>query len=320
MEWTWNGKRVVVTGGAGMIGGELVRLLLDAGASVVVLDNFSRGNRRIDGAEYAYGDAGNEGVCRDVLKGADAVFNLAAEVAGVEFNQSHQFWMFWRNIRVLMMPLRIAAEYGVKRFLQTSSVCIYAPEYNHPCREENGLIGVPTKENRGYSLAKRMGEYMAKWCAEEGLHTVIVRPSNVYGPYDYFDERAHVIPALIRKTVEDEEIIVNGSGKERREFIYSTDVAHGMMAALARGRPGQVYNLGTDGHTCVSIKELAEMIRRIVGVDKPIVFKRMFSGGDEARWSDCTKAYEELGWRASIGLEEGLRRVVRWYLAQGREG
>ena len=315
----YTGKRIVVTGGAGMVGSTLVRLLLGAGASVTVLDNFSRGKTKVPGAVYHYADVGDEGACRDHLKGAEGVFNLAAEVAGVEFNQRNHSFMFERNMRVLTTPLRIAAEYGVGRFLQTSSVCIYPIGQNNPSREDNAFVGPPTPANEGYSYAKRLGEQLATWYADEGkLHTVIVRPSNIFGPRDYFDSRAHVIPALIRKALESDEIVVNGAGVERREFIYVTDIARGMLAALEHGQPGRAYNLGTNGDTCVSIRDLMALIQSLTATeDKPVRGKQLFDGGDDQRYSDASRANVELGWRHEVGLRDGLKAVVAWYLEVG---
>ena len=296
-----------------MVGSSLVSKLLNAGAEVTVLDNFSRGKTKIDGARYVYGDAGLEGDCRDALRGKDIAFNLAATVAGVQYNQTHNSYMFESNIRLLTMPLRIAAEY-LGAFLQTSSVCVYSPDHNHPAQEANGLVGVPTKANEGYSLAKRMGEYEAMWyAAETGMHTVIVRPSNIIGIRDYFDDKAHVVPALIRKALDHEIIEVNGSGRESREFIYVDDVAEGMMAAVEHGKRGEAYNLGTCGYTCVTISEIVDMIQEALGTHKQVVYRRDFDPGDTARWSDCGKAESELRWTAGWGLKRAIQAVCDWY-------
>jgi nucleoside-diphosphate-sugar epimerase len=133
--------------------------------------------------------------------------------------------MLEKNLLTQMTPLRIAHEYGVKRYLNVSSVCVYAPGYNSPAVEENGFEGRPTKANEAYSLSKRISEKLAIWYANAGLHTVRVRPTNVFGPGDWFDGRAHVIPALIKKALENDMIEVNGTGREVREFIYVDDVA-----------------------------------------------------------------------------------------------
>lgn len=323
----WRDKRVCVIGGAGFVGTRLTKQLADAGASITVLDNLSRTGRGLDGwtndlnqldvAEcvgFVFGDCSNEGTCRDVFKDQQYIFNLAAWVAGVDYNQKNQAEMYYKNWLAQMTPLRIAHEYGVERYLGVSSVCVYAPAFNAPCKEENGFLGEPVQANLGYSLAKRAGERMAIWYAEAGLHTVRVRPSNIFGPGDYFDERAHVIPALIKKAFEDVSIVVNGTGHERREFLYVTDAARGMMAALEHGEKGAVYNLGTDGKTCISISKLIRMIRVAVGCPKkPIIFSQQFDSGDNARWSIAELAHKDLDWQHEIGIEEGLKRTVEWY-------
>lgn len=316
----WDGKHVVVTGGAGLIGAELVSLLLDAGALVAVLDDFSRGKTRVEGAAYFEVDAGDEHNCFTVLAAADAVFNLAAAVAGVEFNQAHHALMFWENLRLQAAPLMVAAQLGVPRFLQVSSVCVYAPGHTNPCREMNGQRGKPVMANEGYAWAKRMGERLAVWHAfEGGPHVVIVRPSNTYGPRDYFDGRAHVIPAFIRKCFLDDPIRANGTGREVREFVYAADVAKGMMAALEHGERGRAYNLGTDGNTARTMEVLLATIQDLTGsTAKEVVWAQDFDSGDNERWSDCQLARCDLGWEYDTSLEVGLARTIAWYKEQGK--
>jgi GDP-L-fucose synthase len=312
----WKDKRACVVGGAGFVGIHLVKQLLDAGAIVTVLDNLSRGKKNSlpIGVPLHYGDCSNEGVCRDVFKDQQYILNLAAWVAGVDYNQKNQAEMYYRNWLAQMTPLLIAHEYGIEKYLNVSSVCVYAPEFNDPCIEGNGFRGEPTRANLGYSLAKRAGERMAVWYADAGLHAVRVRPSNIFGPGDYFDERAHVIPALIKKAFEDDEIVANGTGRERREFLYVTDAARGMMAALEHSEKGAVYNLGTDGATCISISKLTHAICTVAGCpEKPIVFKHKFDSGDGVRWSIAQLARDDLNWRFKVGIEEGLEKTVEWY-------
>jgi nucleoside-diphosphate-sugar epimerase len=325
----YKNKRVLVIGGAGFIGSHLVKQLLERGAYVYVLDDLSRGtiDNFVDlGIEakfhiadpemhttgFFYGDCSDEGTCRDALKNIDYIFNLAAHVAGVDYNQSHHFEMFSKNLAAQLMPLRVANEYGIEKYLNVSSVCVYAPGHNSPAVEENGLIGTPTAANIGYSLAKRMGEYAAIWSQ---IPVVRVRPSNVFGPLDYFDERAHVIPALIKKCIEDDRIVVNGTGKEIREFIYVDDVAAGMIAAMEHGQAGEVYNLGTNGQTAVSIADLVLTLRELTGmVHKLIVFQQQFDSGDNERWSNCFKAKRDLEWKSETVLNKGLRKTIEWYI------
>lgn len=308
----WTNKKVVVTGGAGFVGTQLVQLLVEHGAEVCVLDNFSRGRNRVDGATYDLGSAGDVLACRRVFKDAYAVFNLAAHVAGVIYNQKNHLEMFAENIRLQMVPVQAAEQCGVERFLQVSSVCVYAPDFNHPCAEEFGQIGEPAQANIAYSWSKRMGEHIALW--SKIPHVVIVRPSNIYGPYDYFDERAHVIPALIQKAIDNEVIEVNGSGEESREFIYVKDIAKGMLAALEDGHHGAAYNLGTNGNTAITMKDLIALIQQATDTThKEVRFSSQYDAGDQKRWSNALKAQEELGWWYETELADGLTETVRWY-------
>lgn len=304
-------RRIVVTGGAGMVGASLVTQLHARGADVLVLDDMSRGNAYIPGVPITRIDAGNEAAVRSALNGAFALFNLAAYVAGVQYNQHNHALMFERNIRLQTAPILAAAAIGVPHVLQVSSVCVYDPDHNHPAVEAMGHAGTPHAANSGYAWAKRLGERVVGWSALE--HAVIVRPSNIYGPRDYFDDRAHVIPALIKKALTEPVIRVNGSGYERREFVYVDDAASGMLAALEHGAHGGVYNVGTNGATCVSIRQLVTAIQEATGtLDKETVYATDYDAGDPARWSDCT-ALEALGWRHTTDLADGLAATVDWY-------
>lgn len=311
-EYFYEGKRVVVTGGAGFVGGALVERLVRTGAEeVIVLDNLSRGQRRIDGSVLYPADVSNVETCRFWFKGADCVFNLAATVAGVLHNMSHHVEMYSENIELQLAPVRAAEQVGVPHFLQVSSVCVYSDKLNHPAHEINGLRGTPNRANAGYAESKRDGERVVLW--SNLPRAVIVRPSNIYGPHDYFDERSHVIPALIKKAINDDAIKVYGPTQAVREFIYVDDIARGMMHALAYGEHGHAYNLGTHGQTTITIARLAEKIRDIAGYpDKEIVFDSSLGGGDLNRYSSCAKMHD-IGWKYSVGLDEGLMRTIEWY-------
>lgn len=310
----WTGKKVIVTGGAGFVGSHLVELLLDASARVTVIDDFSRGSTRIEGTTYFMADAGDARYTPALYEGAFAVFNLAALVAGVIYNQKNHLEMYAENMRLLCAPVLAAEQARVSRFLQVSSVCVYSPENLTPCEESKAREGEPTLANEGYSLAKRMGERAALWSRIP--HVAIVRPSNIYGPRDYVDDRAHVIPALIKKATEDAQIIVNGTGNEYREFLYVTDAARGMMHVLEHGAHGEAYNLGTHGDTCVPTRILTKMIQQATGTTrKNVIFSADHDAGDSKRYSDCAKLHA-LGWKHEVGLDEGLLNTVQWYEEQ----
>lgn len=302
-----------------MIGHRLTLFLLEAGASVFVLDNFSRGQKYIQGAEYSefpYDDATNLGSCMRAFDGAYAIFNLAASVGGVYHNLSHQAQMFESNIRLQTTPVIAAAQTKPAIFFQTSSVCIYARGFNNPAREVMGHYDFPEEANAGYAWAKRLGERVCSW-AFAGTDTkyVIGRPTNAYGVRDYFDERAHVIPALVKKFLTQEVVEVYG-GQQTREFIYSDDVARGVMVVAERGGPGEAYNLGTDGRTVISIAELAAMLKRLTDSRAEISFVQDRPTGDQHRRTDSAKA-QNLGWKYLVGLEQGLEHLIAWYKKEG---
>jgi GDP-L-fucose synthase len=189
---------------------------------------------------------------------------------------------------------------------------VYAPGYNSPCLELNGHEGQPTNANSGYAFAKRTGELHATQAALE--HVVIARPSNLYGPRDYYHprEQAHVIPALIDKVLNDDEIIVNGTGNERREFLFVEDAAAGLMHLMEHGAHREAYNLGTGGGTVISIRSLVDKIQVYAGTNKPVRFTSQFDAGDDARWSNCDKL-SALGWQYRTGLDEGIKRTLEDY-------
>lgn len=315
----WQGKRVAVTGGAGMIGSQLVALLVEAGARVTVIDNLSRGRREnLAGLEYefCYADLDNVFNCQAIV-GQDAVFNLAARVAGMHYNRGHHAEMFRENLLLQIMPLWAAAMWRVPLFLQCSTVCVYPRDIPFPVTEEWGNIGEPEPTNLGYGLAKRMGEYYARVLHEEGkIKVAISRFSNCYGPRDYFDYgTSHVIPALIRRTLEDEEVRVYGTGNQVREFLYSVDAAKGAMLLLEHYAEGKPVNIGTP-NARISVGELAKLIQKVLGVEKPIFFDVSIPDGYPKRGCDCSLLEKVTGWCPKTGLVEGLSSTVEWYLGR----
>lgn len=314
------GKRVVVTGGAGFLGYHLVKKLVSLDANVFVLDDFSRGENIIQGVEYIIDDASDIDKCKEVFSNTFAVFNLAAAVAGVIHNQQNQIEMFYKNVALQTVPVLAADICKVPNFLQVSSVCVYEDSYTNPCLDS--VFGYkaripsddPVKANAGYSWAKRMGEHAIRWSNLE--HPIVVRPSNMFGPHDYFDERAHVIPALIKKCLDDDVIEVNGTGEEVREFIYIDDVADGLIFILQHGYKGSTYNIGTNGETKTTINMLLNHIKEITGTtDKVIRYSGKYDSGDNIRWANCKKMMA-LGWKSKIGLVDGLEFAIKWYLEE----
>lgn len=313
----WNDKQVIVSGACGMIGSRLSEFLRDAGANVFGIDNLSRGKYRVDGVTYWVRDVehalGEYDTWMDLgnKKLPFAFFNLAAAVGGVYYNLKNHADQYWQNMRLQAIPALWAAQREMPIFLQTSSVCIYANGLNNPAQEFSLHMGTPEPANEGYAWAKRMGEHVCRWSFGDATKYVIVRPTNCYGIRDYFDERAHVIPALIKKFLTQDKATVYG-GDQTREFIYADDVARGMMVVAEHGVCGEAYNLGTSGYTQVTIDELAETIYRLTDSKIDVTIDYNAETGDQGRSTDSRKA-EALGWKYQVELEEGLERVIGWY-------
>ena len=313
-------QNVVVLGGAGFVGQHLCRALEARGADVRVIDNLSRHESQL--AQVA--EAGrfhrikiwhDSPIFTNVLSHINpfAVFNLAASVAGVEYNQSHHNQMFLDNVQPQTIPVMVCERLGVPHFLQVSSACVYGEDANAPAVEYT-LGGEPVGANAGYSWAKRMGERVVQWSNLQ--HAVIVRPANVYGPGDWYDERAHVIPKLIRGYAKAKsDVKMFGDGSQIREFIYVDDAAEGMIHALEFGEHKAAYNLGTGGKTLCSMRELHTMIANICGSVRVAApgASPTFDKGDNARFSDCQKM-AELGWVANTNFRGGLTVTIEAYL------
>jgi nucleoside-diphosphate-sugar epimerase len=347
------GKRVAVIGGAGMIGHKLVEKLLENSATVFVIDDFSRGKMIVPGAFYGLmssesarnlphfvfsSDMPDPHLVRGIdaarpweyfylLEDTDMVFNLAATVAGVLHNENHHAQMFQENASVLAGPLRASERAGVLRFLQTSSVCIYAEEYQSPCVEVYNFKGEPHPANAGYAEAKRDGERLLHW--SKMPFGVIVRPSNVVGEYDYFDDLAHVIPAFIKRAAhlkDGETFGAYGNPLVKREFIYSGDVAEGMMAAMAKGENREAYNVGVSTHkyqtNTITMLTLAtkciEHVRKLQGKDPSnphVKFDNTRGGGDSLRYSEGDKL-RALGWAPDVNLDTAIHKTADYYLTK----
>jgi GDP-L-fucose synthase len=308
----YQGKAVVVLGGSGFVGRHLCLYLMnELGADVYSIDNYSRrGFSVLKGLDITIPH-----VLRIKLESIQpfAVFNLAAAVAGVEYNQNHQLEMFYENIKLQTIPVQVCEQLQIPHYLQVSSACVYGEDANSPA-VENNLGGEPTGANAGYSWAKRMGEKAVQW--SNLPHAVIVRPSNIYGPGDWYDEKAHVIPKLIRGYVERTAKIFDGH-EVIREFIYVQDVVKGMAFALQYGADKAEYNLGQGSlGTATSTVFLHTLIKNILNSDYvPSNVKSNFDQGDQIRFSN-TDRINRLGWKPNVNLQTGLKLTIEDYLGR----
>ncbi len=318
----FNGRAVAVTGGAGFIGSHVVEQLLCLGAKPIVLSRqtdppFLRPVREqiqlrhCDLASYESALAG--------FAGAAVVLNLAARVAGIEYNSKHSGSIFHENMLIFLNVIKAAQQRGIERLLVTSSACVYPRHCRIPTPEEDGWVGQPEPTNSGYGWAKRMEEYLGTQYAREfSMSVAIARPYNAYGPRDNFRPHvSHVIPALIRKAFESTAGVFDvwGDGSHSRSFLYVDDFARGLLEVTARYPQADPVNLGSEEET--TIRQLAECIAELVSEVRGSRVEPRFQPtgltGQPRRACDVTKVRRLLGFRAAIPLRQGLKRTVEWF-------
>jgi len=316
IELNWQDKNVLVTGGAGFIGSNLVERLVHKSASVRVVDNLSRGKLAYledvkNDVEFIKGDLTNEDACRKAVEDMDVVFHLAAIVGGINFLLDKEADVYRENSLMDTYMFKAAIDSGVERYLYTSSACTYPREATPPVTEDVAAKGTL---DSSYGWAKWAGEIQAiRYAHDYGAKIAIARCFNVYGPNEDFSrEKSHVIPALIHKAVDrDNPYIVFGSGEQTRSFIYVDDAVDGMIKMIESYCVADPVNIGTP--EMVKIKDLARKILDIVGYDVEITLDRSMPEGVHDRAANNSKAREKIGWVPKIDLEEGLRRTIDWY-------
>jgi GDP-L-fucose synthase len=314
----YKNKKVLVTGGTGLIGQPLVQLLLDSGARVRVasLDDPSRVNPK---AEFMRGNLMDWNFCRQITEGMDYVFHVAGIKGSVGLGKTRAASFLVPHLLMNTLMMEAAHKAGVERYLYTSSIAVYAPA--ELLCEDHAWDGPPHPTDRYAGWAKRMGELQAEaYKTEYGWDKVaIVRPANVYGPYDNFDpQTAMVIPALIARVASGENpLVVWGDGSAVRDFIYSRDCAEGMLLALEKAANGVPINLGS-GHR-ISIKQLVDAICSCFPNPPRVEWDTTKPAGQAVRVMDTSRAKEVLGFAPRTSLQQGIQETVAWYLANRAE-
>ncbi len=322
----WKNKRVLVTGGAGQIGSNLVRRLVGMGADVTVADNLWRGqlsNLVDDGTpvidletRFMNVDLAEKDACERACKDQEIVIHLADVVAGINFVFGNQYFLFNKNALIDNHMIAAALDAGTSKYVFVGSACSYPADKQAvldppPFKEDDVYPACPES---AYGWSKLMGEYLCELAADSGkMQTGVLRFHNVYGPNCVLDPaKSQVIPALIRKAIMHpvEDFVVWGSGQQRRAFVYVDDAVDAVVRICERGMGKGAIQIGPDYST--SIAEVAEEVVRASGKDIDIAFDKTKPEGDMDRAADWSKARDILGWEPKVDVREGIRRTYQW--------
>lgn len=300
------GRRVWVTGSSGFLGTRVTAALEEQGAQPLRTRSTEVNLLDPSAAERFLAS-----------ERPDAVIHLAGMVGGIGANRRLPGSFFYTNMVMGLHLLEACRRCGTEKVLVVGTVCSYPRLCPVPFREEDLWNGFPEETNAPYGIAKKaLLVQLQSYRQEFGLRGIFLIPVNLYGPMDHLDlETNHVIPALVRRflTAQAEGrpfVELWGTGNASREFLYVEDAARGLCEALARYEETDPVNLGTGEE--ITIRELAEQIRVLVGYRGELRFNAAYPDGQPRRQLDVTRAAVRFGWRAEVGLEEGLRRTVAW--------
>lgn len=313
----YSGKKILVAGGTGMIGVSIVRRLLGYDSTITIASlepkEYAKKlfGKRVRFTQTDLTDLRN---CLKVTKEQDIVVNLVGIKGSVGIGQTKTASFLVPMLRFQTNLMDAAFKNSVGSFLFVSSICAY-PQSDKPKMEDSVWDGQPKQNDRIPGLAKRMGEIQAESYLLEYHWTApkIVRPSNVYGPFDDFNPKtAQVIPALIARMSSGENpVTIWGDGTAIRDFIFVEDVVDGMLTALEKAPPCVPINLG--GGRGATIKEIAQTIAKTINPKLELQWDTTKPSGDPVRILSTARAQKLLGFSAKTPLKEGVRKTVQWY-------
>jgi len=304
----WKGKRVLVTGGAGFLGSYIVSNLKSKGCENIFIPKIEDYDlTETDDIRRVYDDSK-----------PDMVIHLAAKVGGIGANKSKPGEFFYDNLIMGVQLIEEARIRNIEKFISLGTICCYPKFTPVPFKEENLWDGYPEETNAPYGLAKKMLLVQSQsYRIQYGFNGIFLMLVNLYGPGDNFDPKlSHVIPAIISKCGEaikegKKEIVLWGSGKPTREFIYVEDAAEAILLAAERYNKPEPVNIGSGFE--ISIKQLAELIKRLTGYKGRIIWDKTMPDGQPRRRLDVSKAKQEFGFTAKMDFEEGLSKTIDWY-------
>ncbi|MBD2076438.1 GDP-L-fucose synthase [Phormidium sp. FACHB-592] len=301
-------KRIVVTGGAGFLGRQVIAQLCKAGADL----------QKITVPRSHDCDLRQMESCQRVVSQQDIVVHLAAHVGGIGLNREKPAELFYDNLMMGTQLIHAAYEAGVEKFTCVGTICAYPKFTPVPFKEDDLWNGYPEETNAPYGIAKKaLLVQLEAYRQQYNFDGIYLLPVNLYGPEDNFDpSSSHVIPALIRKVHEaqqrgDKHLPVWGDGSPTREFLYSEDAARGIVMATQHYSSHEPVNLGT-GYE-ISIRVLIELICELMGFEGELVWETDKPNGQPRRCLDTERAQKAFGFTATMEFKEGLKRTIDWY-------
>tara|TARA_B100001027_G_C16267259_1_gene332814 strand:+ start:5859 stop:6842 length:984 start_codon:yes stop_codon:yes gene_type:complete len=303
-------KNILVTGGTGLIGRPLIDYLVEFNSKVTVVSLDSPDDLPEE-VIFIKSDLRNLKSCLKVTEEKDIVFHLAGVKGSPAMTAQKPASFFVPTITFNTNMMEASLRQGVKSYLYTSSIGVYSP--SEVFKEDDVWKTFPSQNDKFAGWAKRMGELQAEaYKIEHGWDSIsIVRPANVYGPYDNFDpDNAMVIPSLIHRIVSGENpLSVWGDGSAIRDFIHAKDVAYGMLLAVNK-KYSHPLNLGSGSG--ISIKQVVDILQQIVP-DLSVTWDTSKPTGDKLRIMDTSRAHDEIGFKPRVSLEEGIIDTYNWY-------
>ncbi|MEA5086231.1 MAG: GDP-L-fucose synthase [Methanocorpusculum sp.] len=302
-------KIILVTGGAGFLGLNVVKHLIASGAkkeNIIVPRS-----RDIDLRVWEN--------CLSVTKGVDLVIHLAASVGGIGYNMNNPGSLFYDNAIMGIQLMEAARQNNVGKFVAVGTICAYPKFTPIPFREEELWNGYPEETNAPYGLAKKMMLVQAQSYRQQyGFDAIYLLPVNLYGPGDNFNpDSSHVIPALIKKFIDAKEsgsskVEVWGTGAASREFLFVDDASRAIVLAAQKYDKLDPVNIGSCME--ITIKELVDFIAELTGFEGEIIWDASKPDGQPRRMLDVSMAEREFGFKAKVGFEEGLKKTIEWYI------
>lgn len=301
-------KRIMVTGGAGFLGSRVVeKLRLQGCRNIYIPLKKDYDLVQMHAIKSLYADVKPE-----------IIIHLAAKIGGIEANLRNPATFFYDNLMMGAQLMEAGRQAGVKKFVAVGTICSYPKFTPVPFRETDLWNGYPEETNAPYGLAKKMLLVQSlAYRQQYGFNSIFLMPVNLYGPEDNFDpESSHVIPALIKKCLDairgrTNEIIVWGTGKPTREFLYVDDAAEGIIMAMEKYDKPDPVNLGAGFE--ISIERLVRIIVDLTGFEGEIIWDKSKPDGQPRRCLDTSKAFKEFGFKAKTRFEEGIIKTVQWY-------